>query len=107
MDLAGELNLVDLNWRNVLSEKISSTTSAAYGDYFSTFFDPEGQDAFELEGGVNYYKVKQNFLFVPNAKHTIHVGAEMNTYDSKPERLSARGGESGVATKEVGKRARS
>ena len=95
--------LVDLNWRNVLSEKISSTTTAAYGNYVSTFFDPVGQDAFDLEGGIAYYKVKQNFLLVPSASHTLHVGAEMNTYDSQPERLGPRGGDSGLANKKVGK----
>ena len=96
-------DLVDLNWRNVLSEKLSSTTHAAYGDYSSKFFDPEGQDAFDLEGGINYYKVKQNFLFAPSNSHTLNIGVELNAYDSKAETLSARGGESGIAPRTIGK----
>ncbi|MEM6631918.1 MAG: carboxypeptidase-like regulatory domain-containing protein [Bacteroidota bacterium] len=95
--------LIDVNWRNVLSEKLSSTTHAAYGDYSSKFFDPEGQDAFDLEGGINYYKVKQNFLFAPSASHTLNFGAELNSYDSKAETFSARGNDSGVAPQKVGK----
>ncbi|MEO0469328.1 MAG: carboxypeptidase-like regulatory domain-containing protein [Bacteroidota bacterium] len=100
---AWRTQLYNANWRRIFNNRFSSTTSATYSDYRSSFFDPEGQDNFELENGLRYFKARQQFLWTPNDKHTIHAGAEWINYLGKPEKIGAFAEGSGVIPTEVGK----
>ena len=95
--------LLSAQWRNLMSAKLSSTTTALYGNYVSEYFDPEGQDAFTLENGLQYYKFKHNFLWLPSPAHTLHIGAAFTHYKGRPEQIGPRGSESGIRRREVPK----
>lgn len=75
------------NWKQIYTPRLSSTFKAIYGQSDNTFFEPEGVAAFNLENGLDYFKVKQNFLWTPGRMHNIHFGAEWIRYDSADETL--------------------
>ncbi len=77
--------LGNARWRNLITPSLLSVSTAVYGDYSSTFFDPEGFDSFRLQNGIQYLQFKQNFLYTYFDQHTINAGAEWIRYDSKPE----------------------
>ncbi len=77
--------LGNVRWKNLIAPNLSSMSTAVYGDYSSTFFDPEGFDSFHLQNGIQYLQFKQNFLYTYFDQHTINAGTEWIRYDSKPE----------------------
>lgn len=95
-------NMASLSWKNIHSEKFSSTTFVVAGDYASESFVPEGILAFRLGNGIRYYQAKQDFYFIPK-KHDIHAGLEVNLYDMKPDILSKFETGSGIVPEEVQK----
>lgn len=72
-------------WRNLITPTLLSLSTAVYGDYGSTFFDPSGFDGFRLQNGIHYLQFKQNFLFTHFEDHILNAGAEWLSYDSRPE----------------------
>jgi hypothetical protein len=93
----------NLQWNYQISEKIFSEFSAAYGIYSPTSFMPSGNEAFELDNGIDYYKFKQDFLFIASEKHTLNAGIEWNNYDLRPEKIAPRNSSSAVSREEVEK----
>ena len=76
--------LLNLRWKALLSPYWLSTFSAVRGVYRSSFFDPAGFDAFQLENKLRYYQFKQNFTVSRWANHAVDLGAEYVSYDNNP-----------------------
>jgi hypothetical protein len=96
-------DLASLEWANVVNQQFSYTTSAHYGGYRSTLFDPEGFDAAEVSNGIDYWQVDQNFDYILNDRHTFSAGFDIVDYQGIPEVRAPIGGESNVLPKEVAK----
>lgn len=94
-------NTASLKWKSVLSNQLSNTTFAVFGDYKSRSFVPSGVLSFNLDNGIRYYQFKQDLFYVPN-NHSIHLGIEANIHDMKPDELSKRGS-SGISPQLVQK----
>ena len=95
--------LGNMSYRHLFSERFSSTTQFVSGRYRSEYFDPEGQDAFELSNGIQYMKAYQQFLWVPNSQHEIYFGLEMNEYQGLDEVIEPLGADSGIIPQTVEK----
>ncbi len=93
----------NLNYRHIFSDRFSSSTYLIKGDYQSSYFDPEGQDAFTLENGMDYYRIKQQFLLQLPFRQTVRVGGVLSGYEALPETQSPRGSDSGILRVEVPK----
>jgi len=89
--------LTNLNWKQIWSDRLSSSFSAIAGRYDSSQFDPADVDAFTLNNGLRYYKLKHNFFYSPRPSHSINAGAAWTFYDMLPERIEPRGDLSGIA----------
>jgi hypothetical protein len=98
-----ENTLLNLGWKQLFSDRLSSTLSAGQGRYDSRQFDPEGNDAFDFFTGLHYYKAKADLTFIPNKQHLLHAGIEWLYQDTRPERIAPRGDNSAVARKRVAK----
>jgi len=92
--------LFSARWNGILSNQLSTSSSLTAGDYRSASFLPEGQQAFTLDNGIQYYQFKQNFFYVPDP-HTINFGIEANVNQMKPDALNPRGEASIVLSKLV------
>jgi len=90
-------------WSQLYSDRFSSELTVAFGSYDTRQFDPEGNDAFNLYGGLEYYRVKQNFVYQPTDAHLLHLGAEWQFQDTYPERIEPGNEESTRAPREVEK----
>jgi hypothetical protein len=95
--------LANFRWVHILSNQFSGTLSASAGRYQSSFFDPEGVDAFELKNGMQYTKVKQNFIYTPGSRHQINMGGEWLFYQGIPESTGPYQGLGDVVQQEVSK----
>ena len=73
-------NLGTLNYSQVINNKLNASLLAVYSQYESTLSDPAGNNAFDLESGAGYYKIKPNFIYLPDGKQTINAGAELVHY---------------------------
>ena len=93
--------LLNLKWKASLSQYWHTTFSAVSGQYQSTFFDPEGFDAFRLKNGLRYYQLKQNFLVSRFNNHTINLGVEGIVYYSQPTMSSPYDEVSVVASEQI------
>lgn len=90
-------------WNQIIKPGLSSSLSASAGQLLNNFFDPEGTDAFDLDNGISYYKLKQNFFLTPGNEHNVHFGAELTHYRSEPEDLRPRGVRSTVIPTSINK----
>jgi len=84
----------NLRWLSLVTQKLQTEVSANYNKYVSTFFEPDGFGAFDLENGVGYSNVKIESTYKPNSRHTIEAGGEFTGYDIRPEELLPRGTQS-------------
>lgn len=98
-----QTRLLNFKWESALSQDLLSDFTGVYGIYNSTFFDPEGPDAFNLENGIEYYQLKQNFVYTPFEKHIFNGGAELVIYKNKPEILKPFDENSAIDAEEVTK----
>ncbi|MCB0706166.1 MAG: TonB-dependent receptor [Saprospiraceae bacterium] len=100
------LQHVNLQWNQILADWLSSNLEMAIGDSYNTSFDPEGVDAFELDAGIRYYRIKENFFFNLFDNQQIHFGAEWLRLDQSNETLNPGAPESAIipvtATKDRG-----
>ncbi len=92
-----------LEWNQLFSETFSGSLTAAYGILENRQFEPRGIEAFNLDNGLDYYKVKQHFLLSANNHHTLQAGASWVRYEGRPEVLEPRGNDSAVIPLEVEK----
>ncbi len=93
----------NLTWNQIFSPDLSSSFTAVYGNTDNSSYDPEGFDAFTIENGPKYYKIKENLFITPFGSHTLNAGAEWIRYLSKPEVLEKRGDISNVTPRQVEK----
>lgn len=98
-----DTDIINFSWNSSLSDNLISTTRLVSGVYKSKLFDPSGIDAVEVDNGMKYYQAQQNFLFTPSEKHTITFGADLVTYDSRPEIAKPIGPDSGILAERVEK----
>lgn len=95
--------LASLNWRSILTERLSFATTAVVSTYGSELFEPTGFSAFTLESGINYQHLKPYFFYNPTEAHQITFGTEATRYQTQPEILSPRGERSTIASQRVEK----
>jgi hypothetical protein len=74
-------------WSHITNEKLSSKLYVNYGAYRAEQFDPEGNNAFSLTNGLNFWKSKLDNLYALNKKQALRFGAEINHYQSRPEAI--------------------
>ncbi len=86
-----QTDLYQANLRHFFTEKVSGKISAIHGRYKSSFFDPEGFDAFDYENGINYYNLKGEVLFQIGEKQQFNVGVNYMLYDSPEQTVGPRG----------------
>jgi hypothetical protein len=96
-------NLLNLNWRWSIGDKLVSSTRFIVGDYASQLFDPSGPDAAEVDNGMAYLQGNQTFFYNPNDNHNITFGADWVGYDAHPEIANPIGEKSGIQADRVEK----
>lgn len=79
--------LYNFKWQQIYGPFFSSTFTAVAGEYSSDYFTLSGASSFRLKNGMDYYKLQQNFFYVPFEKMTFNFGADWILYDGKPESI--------------------
>lgn len=79
--------LFDFQWQQIYGPYFSSTLTAVSGNYESDYFSLSGASNFRLKNGMEYYKLQQNFFYVPFEKMTLNFGVDWVAYDGKPETI--------------------
>lgn len=95
--------LGNLRWKYIINPDLYSNLTVVYGNYSSRLFEPEGADAQDLNNGIKYFQLKQNFLYTSLDKHSINAGVEWVHYDSKPETSDPFSSASGLISQVVDK----
>lgn len=85
-----------LHVKTTLGAKSTSQFSASMGHYVSSYFDPERDGGINVQNGVKYFQVKENFALTPFENHDVNAGVEFTNYAGDPERVTAYGDGSGV-----------
>ncbi len=73
-----------LTYQQIISDKFSFRLDANGGIYESEVFNSQEVNGSLNTMGVDTYRGKLNFLWVPNLRHTLHFGAEGTFYDLAP-----------------------
>lgn len=73
-----------LSYQQILSNQLSFRLDANGGRYRSEVFNTQGSNGSLNTMGVDTHRGKLNVLWVPNLKHTIHIGAEGTFYNLPP-----------------------
>lgn len=79
---------VQLNLRNVLGEKLISSFSGVYSRYQSTLIEPETNQAFQLENGISYLKIKEHLRYSPRENLNMDLGGTFIRYELEPGKVS-------------------
>ncbi len=95
--------LAELNWKYLISGKLSLSSSGVWGNYTSTNFELSGSSAFTLTNELTYYKLSQFLIWEPNRDIQIQAGWEGIRYQTEPEELNPRGSESDIVPGRVEK----
>ncbi|MEL6191400.1 MAG: TonB-dependent receptor [Bacteroidota bacterium] len=90
-------------WRQIFSDELTSLVSISTGSYKSDLYEPEGQAAFTLENGIDFYKVKPTFNYNPIPGHRFEFGAEWVRYEMRPETINPRGDQSSILSRTLDK----
>lgn len=92
--------MLSLRWNHLYSDKFFSNTTVVASDYkFRTevemLSDENENDGFKFiqNSGVRDYYIKQDFIYIPNPKHTIKFGANYIYHTFTPNSVSAKFGE--------------
>lgn len=93
----------NINWKSLLSEKLASETTAIYGVYNSSNFEPSGFDSFTLTNGIKYYQLKENLIYNFGVNHSLNFGFEFNVRFGKPEKLDPYNNSSSIVPDKVEK----
>ncbi len=91
----------NFSWNQIYAPNLSSSLSVIYSVYNSTLSDPNGSNAFDLDAESRFLKIKPNFVFTPNAQHTVQFGGELVDYAISPGDLSPNDEASVIAPREV------
>jgi len=95
--------LASLTLNSILGDHFVSRFSAAIYNYKSAHFDPSVIDAFRLDNGIGYYRLKEDLLYTGIDRHTINAGIEWTRYHSDDESIRPYDDQSPVRFKRVEK----
>ena len=98
-----ENRIVNLKWRSALSDHLFSDFSAVKNNYKSSYFTPVGPDAFDLQTGIGYLRLQENFLYTGIQNHTINAGIEWTRYSSDDESITPYHNSSVIASEDLDK----
>ncbi len=98
-----DTDILNFSYATSLTDKVVSNTNLIYGNYGSTLFDPSGVDAAEVENGMKYYQLRQNFSYQLNEKNSLNLGVDAVKYLGKDETSIPTTPESGVVPETVNK----
>jgi hypothetical protein len=79
-----QTNLVSLNYNSFFNSKLSFKLNANYSQFISTIENLVKYYEFELESSITNTQVKPIFIYRPNKKHKIEVGADYILYGISP-----------------------
>ncbi len=94
--------LANLRWSFFINNRLNLTTSLITGDYDSNQFIPEGDDAFNLRNGIDYWKLRSNLSF-QNERHFINLGTEVLKLNMDAERIEPFHSESSIKEETIDK----
>lgn len=90
-------------WSSTISDNLFSEFSAAKNSYKSSFFTPDGPDAFLLDTGIGYERLNEHIFYTGINHMTLTAGAEWTRYKSDAESMSPYHDDSVVANQRVEK----
>jgi len=90
-------------WSSSISDNLFSEFSAAKNQYKSSFFTPDGPDAFLLDTGIGYERLGEHVFYTGLKNMTLTAGGEWTRYRSDAENLSAYHNDSVIAPERVEK----
>lgn len=90
--------LANLNWSSAFSDNFYSDFTADINRYNGEFFTPSGPEAFLLQNGIGYTKLKENLLYTGIENLSLRGGAEWTRYTSNDETIEPY---NGVSSREV------
>lgn len=96
-------NSINVDWRYLINQRFSLSTSILRGNYQNTNFELAGQRASTLANDLVYTKLKQYLIWSPLNRITFTTGWEAIQYDPEPERRTPNGDESTIREEEVEK----
>jgi hypothetical protein len=80
-----------LRWNSVLNPKLFSNTSLIYSNYsYVIAINSNGND-FDITSRVRDYSLKQEFLYLPNPRHTMSFGVHSTHHSIVPGQVASRG----------------
>ncbi len=79
--------IANLKWTSAISDHLFSESAVAVNQYRSSYFTPEGTDAFRLYTGICYTRASQYILYTGFSRQTWNAGAEWTQYRSDDEEL--------------------
>ncbi len=90
-------------WSSTITDNLYSEFRAAKNSYSSSFFTPDGPDAFLLETGIGYERLNEHLFYTGFENMTLTTGAEWTRYQSDAESLAPYHDDSVVAVQRVEK----
>lgn len=79
--------LAHVNWSSAISENFYSEFTADINRYDGEFFTPSGPEAFLLQNGIGYTKLKENLLYTGIQNLSLRGGVEWTRYTSDDETI--------------------
>jgi len=98
-----ENQIGSMKWSSSITDNLYSEFSAAKNQYNSSFFTPDGPDAFLLDTGIGYERLNEHLLYTGVGNMTLTTGVEWTRYKSNDESLSAYHDDSVIASERVKK----
>lgn len=89
--------------RNVIKPNLISSLSLIYSEYKSTLLNPQGNESFQLDTGIKYFKVKEQLRFQPTDQWNLEMGGSFVDYEIAPGTLNPLDDNSVVIAKELPK----
>ncbi len=80
-----------LRWNRVISPKMFSNTSLIYSNYSYRISINAAGNEFDILSRIRDYAIKQEFLYLPNPKHTITFGVHSTYHNIVPGQVESRG----------------
>jgi hypothetical protein len=90
--------LTALKWNYKIKDKLQLNTTSYYTRYNFSFGSEQTDFSIKLTSGIYDYGQKANLTWKPNEKHTIRTGIDYTFHKFTPSSLSAKQGETILAT---------
>ncbi len=94
-------NSFSLKISNQITERLASTLTLTYSDYFSTKTELSGNEASEFDTGIAYYKVKEYLEYQLSEQLKIDLGGSLIYHASNPGQIHPTNDVSVVASKSL------